>query len=108
MLNEPIWQLLALSVTFALASTGASDEWKPLFFIAEGICFVLSMIYLLLPLYKEKGTKLQILPDMPIADVTNYIVNDSSVQLKKPQPAEIIQFGSAKTPSSKIRNSCDK
>ncbi len=39
---------------------------------------------------------LRLKPDMTIADVTNYMVNDSSVELKKPKPAEIAQFGRAK------------
>ncbi len=35
-------------------------------------------------------------PDMPISDALNYIVNDSSIELKKPMPQEIEQLGGAK------------
>jgi hypothetical protein len=47
-------------------------------------------------LLKPQITILQSQPDMPISDVINYMVNDSSAKLKRPKPPEIEQFGKAK------------
>ncbi len=68
------------------------------------ICLILLVFYIifiiiLFFMHKHQKKRVPILliqPDMPISDVTNYMVNDSSVELKKPKPAEIAQFGRAK------------
>jgi hypothetical protein len=87
------WGFLGLSVAFSLARlamiwTVGHEEWGARLLCAAGISFVLSMICFLWPLIKRRIQLSSIQPDMPISDVIDYLVNDSSVKLKKSQPPE--------------------
>jgi hypothetical protein len=95
------WGFLTLTVGFALARlsmiwTVGHEEWGPRLLWAAGICFVLSMSCFLWPLLKRREAISLPQPNMSIADVTNYMVNDSAIELKKPKLEEIQLFGPAK------------
>ena len=96
------WGFLSLAVAFALARLSmiwviGHEEWGPRLSYASAICLVLSVTcFLLYFVFGRRKLNPQVRPDMSISDVTNYMVNDSSVVLKKPKPSEIAQFGPAK------------
>jgi hypothetical protein len=88
------WGFLALAVTFAAAGhSEPAGSAKQIFFIAAAASSVVSAFCFAWPLFKRRR---QAGPDMPLASALNYMVNDSSVKLKKPKAAEIEQFGPAK------------
>ena len=76
--------------------TVGHEEWGPRLLYSAVLFCVLSLICFLWPFFKRRVPNSLIQPDMPISDVTNYMVNDSLVVLKKPKPAEMERFGSAK------------
>jgi len=76
--------------------TTGHEEWGPRLLYLAAFFGFLSLICFLWPFLKRRVSNSIIQPDMTISDVTNYMVNDSSVLLKKPRPAEIEQFGPAK------------
>jgi hypothetical protein len=93
------WGFLTLAVAFALADLSLPDnhhDWAPALLYAAVTCATICLISLLWPLLKRRARISPSQPDMPIADVTNYMVNDSSVKLKQSRPAEIEQSGVAK------------
>ena len=95
------WGFTTIAIALGLARlamiwTVGHEEWGPRLLYAAVFMGILSMICFLWPLFKRRGLISSIQPDMTISDVTNYMVNDSSVVLKKPKAAEIEQFGPAK------------
>ena len=93
------WRFLTFALTFALAGLSmldGHDKWAPYLLYAATACAVLCLISLLWPLFKRRATISPTQPDMPIADVTNYMVSDSSAKLKQSRPAEIEESGVAK------------
>lgn len=95
------WGFVTLTVAFGLAGltmiwTPGHEIWGPRLLYAATACGVPSLICFLWPLFKRRATIFQERPDMPISDVTNYMVNDSSVKLKAPKPSEVVEFSAVK------------
>jgi hypothetical protein len=95
------WGLIGIALALGLSGlsmiwTAGLEVWGQRFLYSSTFFFVLSIICLLWPLFKRRLPVSLIQPDMPLSDVTNYMVNDSSVELKKPMPSEIARFGAAK------------
>jgi hypothetical protein len=85
------WGFLTLAVAFGLArlsmiGTVGHEEWGTRLLYAAVFFGGLSVICFFWPLFKRR---VPIQPDMPISDAIDYLVNDSSVNLKKSKPLEI-------------------
>jgi hypothetical protein len=59
------------------------------------ICALIGLMAYLFLIKVFSNGKSSVYPDMPISDVVNYVVNKSSVKLKRPKPPEIAKSGFA-------------
>jgi hypothetical protein len=76
--------------------TVGHEEWGPRFLCLSVIFGVLSLICFIWPLIKRLMPISSIKHDMPISDAIDYLVNGSTVKLKKPPPPEIKKSGAGK------------